>query len=153
MSYNSEIWYGSSFYDGYQGTVEKQRWNRRKPPSATEFFLSILAELDLFESFETILLFFQKKFLLHLTFVIFHIFYCSTKSNWEKKNKLVSNDLPISNSTGNGEKIGCNRILSLFCFLIKDLWNIDRIRNLQNLWIWMHKKIGGLLALIRSLER
>ena len=55
MSYSSEIWYGSSFYDVYQGSVEKQRWNRRKPPSATEIFLSFLAELDLSEKREIFL--------------------------------------------------------------------------------------------------
>ena len=41
MSYSSELWYGSCFYDVYSGTAKKRRRNRRyrrKPPSAAEFF-------------------------------------------------------------------------------------------------------------------
>ena len=44
MSYSSEFWYGSCFYDAYSGTAKKRRRNRRyrrKPPSAAEFFFVI----------------------------------------------------------------------------------------------------------------
>ena len=54
MSYSSELRYGSCFYDVYSGTAKKKRQNRRnrrKPPS-------FLAELDIFETFEAILIFF-----------------------------------------------------------------------------------------------
>ncbi len=62
MSYSSELWYGSCFYDVYSGTAKKRRRNRRKPPSAAEFFLPFLAELYFSESFEPNLFFSQKKY-------------------------------------------------------------------------------------------
>ena len=50
--YRSELWYGSCFYDVYYGTAKKRR---RKPPLAAEFFFPFLNEIDIFESFESIL--------------------------------------------------------------------------------------------------
>ena len=44
ISYSSELWYGSCFYDVYSGTAKKRRRNRRyrrKPPSAAEIFFVI----------------------------------------------------------------------------------------------------------------
>ncbi len=70
MSYSSELWYGSCFYDVYSGTAKKRRRNRRyrrKPSSAADFFFSFLAELDIFKTFEAILSFFRK---ITLTFFI-----------------------------------------------------------------------------------
>ncbi len=37
ISYRSEHWYDSCFYDVYYGTAKKQRRNRRNPPSAAQW--------------------------------------------------------------------------------------------------------------------
>ncbi len=83
--------------------------------SRQNFFLSFLAELDIYKTFEAILFFFN---IFHLTLVIFQIFYYSTKKitsvqckcedNFWKKNKLGSNDSEMYNSARNGKKMAAD---------------------------------------------
>ncbi len=113
MSYSSELWHGSCFYDVYYGTAKKHgetaatAENHHLPPN---LFQPFLAEIYIFGHLRPDV-FFSKKItltFLHLTLVIFQTFYqvlnqktslqCKCWGEFFGDKKLSSNDSGLYNS-------------------------------------------------------